>query len=287
MKSVRFLLTFFMLAAVPVVGLAAPKPKTTSDALYKADLSSSIVPGVKTPAVGEAVFLPTSSAVPGVAGAGAGGGKGYSRYSWRGGDPLNGMSAFGTAVPGDSIGDSGPGQGFDQGGSGTMYEGFVNPDPNNTGSSAIGTARGDWGMPDDRPAFWSDASPDYTRHAGVGVTGYGAGGTTRGAAAIIPDSLSYMISANNISDVSGAYLQMGKPGSGGPVIATLFSGPKEGPLNGLLTEGTITNSDLTGPMAGKSLNDLVSAIKKGDVYVNVVSAAHPTGEIGGLVRPVS
>lgn len=281
MKSVRFLLAFLMLAAMPFVGAAAAK--TTTQSLYKADLSSSVVPGVKTPAVGEAVFLPTTSTTPGVAGAGAGG---TSRERWRGADPLNGMSSLGTSVPGDSIGDSGPGQGFDQGGMGTMYKGFVNPDPNNTGSAAIGTAKGDWGMPDDRPGFWSDASPDSARHATPGVTGYGAGGTGKGA--IVPDSLAYLISANNISNVSGAYLQMGKPGSGGPVIATLFSGPKkEGAFNGLLSEGTISGSDLTGPMAGKSLNDLVAAMKKGDVYVNILSDAHPAGEMGGLVRPVS
>lgn len=269
-----------LLAAMPVVGVAAPKT-ATSHPLFKADLYGSPVSGIKTGAVGEAVFLPMGTAAPGVAGAGAGG---FSS------ERLDTMSWMGTSVPGDNTGDSGPGQGFDQGGLGTPYEGIVNTDPNDTGSAAVGTSRGYWGMIDERRQRLDDTAMDTSRNASVGISGYGAGGSRRGEAVsgIVPDSLAYMVSANNISDVSAAYLQMGSPGESGPVVATLFPGPtKTGAFNGLLAQGSITNADLTGPLAGKTLNDLIGMIQSGKVYVNVVTDSYPTGQIGGLVRRIS
>ena len=43
--------------------------------------------------------------------------------------------------------------------------------------------------------------------------------------------------------------------------------------------GNITDTDLTGPMQGKTLSDLISAIKNGDTYTNVHTPSHPDGEI--------
>jgi hypothetical protein len=49
--------------------------------------------------------------------------------------------------------------------------------------------------------------------------------------------------------------------------------------------GNITDSSLTGPMAGKTLADLISAINNGDTYVNVHTQTHPDGEIRGQIQP--
>ncbi len=286
MKGMKFLLLFLLLTVVPVLATAAQKTASATQPVYKADLSGKVLPGVSTPATGEAVFLPTGSmgsTVPGAAGAGTGGVSTSKKYH-------DTMSYFGTAVPGDNTGDSGPGQGFDQGGTGTPYEGIVNTDPNDTGSAAIGTAMGTWGMSDDRRHRWDDSVSDTARATGGGIYGTGAGGTKPGAAVVpvAPDSIAYLLSAYNISDVNAAYLQMGKPGTSGPVIATLFPGPKqEGAFNGLLAQGTISSADLAGPLAGKSLSDLVSLIRSGNVSVNIVTDGHPSGEISGLVRGIS
>ena len=55
--------------------------------------------------------------------------------------------------------------------------------------------------------------------------------------------------------------------NGGPV-AGLFAGPKkEGKFSGELAKGTITDKDLIGPLAGKTIGDLVKLIKDGGAYV--------------------
>jgi hypothetical protein len=97
-----------------------------------------------------------------------------------------------------------------------------------------------------------------------------------------------MLSVNDIKNVTAAHLHKGKPGSEGPVIAPLYLGPKHsGEFTGLLAEGTITAKDLRGPLAGKRLDDLISLIRSGDVYVNVHTDQHPAGEISGTLQRTS
>jgi hypothetical protein len=52
----------------------------------------------------------------------------------------------------------------------------------------------------------------------------------------------------------------------------------------LLCEGKITAGDLIGPMAGKSIADLVAAISAADIYVNFHTREHADGEIRGQLR---
>ncbi len=110
--------------------------------------------------------------------------------------------------------------------------------------------------------------------------GYGAGGTTAG------ESLRYRLNVKKIENVTAAHLHMGGATSAeGPVVASLYLGPRKGgQYSGLLAQGTITEKDLQGPLSGKSLDDLVAAIKAGDIYVNVHTAKHPEGEIRGQVE---
>jgi hypothetical protein len=45
--------------------------------------------------------------------------------------------------------------------------------------------------------------------------------------------------------------------------------------------GTITAANLTGPLAGRTISDLVAAIRAGDIYINLHTQAFPAGEIRG------
>jgi len=82
------------------------------------------------------------------------------------------------------------------------------------------------------------------------------------------------------SDDTGAHINTGKPGANGDVIVDLLKYSKKNPTKlGLAIRGNITDTSLTGPMKGKTLGDLISAMNNGDTYVNVHTLNHPDGEI--------
>lgn len=98
-------------------------------------------------------------------------------------------------------------------------------------------------------------------------------------------SLNYKLEVKNIVNVNAAHIHRGMKGKNGPPVVNLFTGPKkEGKFSGSLSEGTITDKDLSGDLMGKTLNDLVQLIKAGDAYVNVHTDAHPDGEIRGQLK---
>lgn len=97
--------------------------------------------------------------------------------------------------------------------------------------------------------------------------------------------ITYKLTVRNIANVTAAHIHEGAKGvSGGPVVG-LFSGPKkEGKFSGTLAEGTITDKDLIGSLAGKTVSDLIEMIKAGNAYVNVHTDEHPDGEIRGQIK---
>jgi CHRD domain len=119
----------------------------------------------------------------------------------------------------------------------------------------------------------------------------------RGTAEFIlgPDgkTLSYKISVNDIHSVTIANINSGKKGEKGPVVVTLFrsrtGNPILGfliqniPMNGVLSEGSITSSNLQGPLKGKQVSELVNLMKSGQAYTNVRTKQNPRGEIRGQI----
>jgi hypothetical protein len=55
-------------------------------------------------------------------------------------------------------------------------------------------------------------------------------------------------------------------------------------FSGEIAKGTITEKDLIGPLAGKTVGDLVKMIKDGGAYVNVHTDKYPDGEIRGQIK---
>ncbi len=97
--------------------------------------------------------------------------------------------------------------------------------------------------------------------------------------------LSYTLVVRNIENPTAAHIHLGKVGKNGAVLAILFSGPKpEGKFRGNLSQGSITDKDLTGDLKGKSINDLLALITSGEAYVNVHTDANPNGEIRGQLK---
>ena len=83
-------------------------------------------------------------------------------------------------------------------------------------------------------------------------------------------SLHYKVTVNNLTNPVMAHIHVGAKGTNGPVVLTLFNGPPAtGVKNGTLAEGDATAADLSGPLAGKTLADLVAEMDAGNTYTNV------------------
>jgi CHRD domain-containing protein len=96
--------------------------------------------------------------------------------------------------------------------------------------------------------------------------------------------IDYQVSVTGVSNVTSISINSGNEGENGPVIATLFRPNASADLsNDVESGGTITASDLEGPMQGKEISDLVSAMSSGVTYVNVLTQENPDGEIRGQI----
>jgi hypothetical protein len=89
-------------------------------------------------------------------------------------------------------------------------------------------------------------------------------------------SLEYKLIAANIENVFMAHIHMQVPGENGPIVVWLYpsTAPVPGPFgagrtDGVLATGTITTTNLVGPLSGHPLSDLVKAMSTGRAYVNL------------------
>jgi hypothetical protein len=93
------------------------------------------------------------------------------------------------------------------------------------------------------------------------------------------ENAEYSVNASNIQDVTAGHIHSSKQGENGPIVVTLFK--NDSPTNEVSETGSITADKLEGPMAGKQLTDLVTAMNNGDTYVNIHTEQNPNGEIRG------
>jgi len=100
------------------------------------------------------------------------------------------------------------------------------------------------------------------------------------------NSLIYSIDLRNIKGVLSANLYQ----KNGSILAQLFNPylihTPTGPINGVFLQGNLTSNDLYGSLTGK-LSGLVSLMMSGQVYVNIRTQQHQTGEIRGQISPTS
>ena len=98
------------------------------------------------------------------------------------------------------------------------------------------------------------------------------------------NSMTYRIRVAHINGVTMAHIHSGSIGKNGPIVVTLFkSAAPTGPMNGPLSQGTITSANLEGPLKGKTISDLVKLINDGKAYANVHTQQNPKGEIRGQI----
>jgi Cu/Zn superoxide dismutase len=110
------------------------------------------------------------------------------------------------------------------------------------------------------------------------------------------DALDYQVSLSNLNGVvTGAHIHRGSTGTNGPVLSNLniggaFASASAGDGSASASTssgGTITSSDLKGPLAGKHVSDLIKLIEDGNAYANVHTRQHPNGEIRGQLSSSS
>jgi hypothetical protein len=80
---------------------------------------------------------------------------------------------------------------------------------------------------------------------------------------------------------TGAHIHNAPPGVNGPIVLD-FS------LGSILSTGFVSVNvndadDLSGPLAGETLQDLRDAMENGNTYINVHTAENPGGEIRGQI----
>lgn len=93
-----------------------------------------------------------------------------------------------------------------------------------------------------------------------------------------------------IEDAFMAHIHVGPTGANGPICVWLFGQPPAASnpridfdKNDTVARGEIDASDLVGPLAGKTLEDLVALLNSGGAYVNLHTAAFPGGELRAQV----
>jgi CHRD domain-containing protein len=98
---------------------------------------------------------------------------------------------------------------------------------------------------------------------------------------ITGENAEYSVNASNIQGVNAGHIHSGGQGENGPIVVTLFK--NDSPTNEVSETGSITADKLEGPMAGKQLTDLVTAMRNGETYVNIHTEQNPNGEIRGQI----
>ena len=102
---------------------------------------------------------------------------------------------------------------------------------------------------------------------------------------VMGDNVQYSVNASNIQSVTAGHIHSGKQGENGPIVVTLFN--YDSPMNQVAEQGSITADKLEGPMAGKQLSDLATAMSNGSTYVNIHTEQNPNGEIRGQISGTS
>lgn len=97
------------------------------------------------------------------------------------------------------------------------------------------------------------------------------------------NSIWYKINVTGLDKIMKAHLHLGETGKNGDPIVMLFDSGPTGLINGTLVSGNITTGDFLGPMSGKSIADILSKMKSGEIYLNIHTGSFPNGELRGQI----
>ena len=99
------------------------------------------------------------------------------------------------------------------------------------------------------------------------------------------DMLTWKMNVTGTNDATGVNIHKGKAGENGEIIVDLMKVSKHSDNpKGMTMRGNVTDSSLTGSMAGQTIADLKTAMANGDMYVNLKTQDHPDGVLRGQIK---
>lgn len=96
--------------------------------------------------------------------------------------------------------------------------------------------------------------------------------------------ITYELNLTGIHNPTSAKILLGGVSENGVVVADLLQPDSSKTKDGTLIRGSITDTSLQGPMKGKSLSDLITAMRDGNTYVKIDTSTNPKGEIRGQIK---
>ena len=100
-----------------------------------------------------------------------------------------------------------------------------------------------------------------------------------------PDMLTWKMNITDLAEATGLHIHQGSVGQNGDVIVDLLKVSKHSETpKGMIMRGNVTAASLQGPMQGKTLEDLKTAMGGGNTYVNLHTTDHPDGLIRGQLK---
>jgi hypothetical protein len=99
--------------------------------------------------------------------------------------------------------------------------------------------------------------------------------------------LDYRVYVANLEGVTESHIHKGPPDFNGNAVCYLLE-PRDDPVSvtGLLAAGTVREPDLFGVLGREGFGSFVENLRTGNLYVNVHTEQHPTGEIRGQIQSV-
>ncbi|HJT83736.1 MAG TPA: CHRD domain-containing protein [Nitrososphaeraceae archaeon] len=100
----------------------------------------------------------------------------------------------------------------------------------------------------------------------------------------VQDNLWFEVDVTDMKGITVVHIHSGKQGQNGPPIVTLYKGDTPSQqVHGLIAQGSFNSDTFHGPIVGKSLSDLITAIENGETYVDIHTQQNPDGELRGQI----
>ena len=103
------------------------------------------------------------------------------------------------------------------------------------------------------------------------------------------NDLKFSVKTTDMSKIKEVHIYTGKPSEKGDVVADLYESetPSGEVIMDNISEGKIKSKDLKGPLEGKSTQELIRKMEKGETYVDISTADKPKGKVRGRIKKLA